>query len=45
MGLNCVYILKVPVWSALSRTLWVWASGDVSARQPSLSVKILTNRG
>ena len=34
-----------PVWPGLARTLWVRASGDVSARQPRFSVKILTNRG
>src|SRR5260370_40684407 len=36
MRLNCVNILKMP---GLARPLWVQASGGVSARQPSFSVK------
>ena len=45
MRLNCVNILKMPGLAGLARTLWVRASGGVSARQPRFSVKILTNRG
>jgi hypothetical protein len=43
MRLNCVNILSMPRWPGLARTLWVRASGDVSARQPRFGVKILTN--
>jgi hypothetical protein len=45
MRLNCVNIRKMPGLPGLARTLWVQASGDVSARQRRFSVKILTNRG
>jgi hypothetical protein len=36
---------KHPQDAEFARTLWVRASGSVSAREPRLSVKILTNRG
>ena len=45
MRLNCVNIFKMPGLPGLARTFWVRAQEGVSACQPRLSVKILTNRG